>query len=546
VEFPEGGLVSAPGAQGFSLHPAGPTGAERAALRVLQLGALAVVLAASTYKVFDLDRYFVPKELALHLTALIAGLLASAAFRRTALTRLDLLLLGYLVVSGLSAALAGNGWLAFRALAVSASGIALFWTARALRDAGLARPLLTGLALAVVAGTVTALLQTYGVRTDLFSLNRAPGGALGNRNFVAHLAAFGLPVVLLAALRAWRAAGYALGAVGVMLVTASLVLTRSRAGWLALGAVLVVFLGAMLVCPPLRRHRASWARLAGIVLLVGSGVAGALVLPNSLRWNSDNPYLESVKGVANFQEGSGAGRLVQYGRSLRMAAGHPILGVGPGNWPVKYPEYAIRRDPSMDGSAPGMTSNPWPSSDWVAFVSERGAPAALLLALAFLSLAIAGVRRLRRARDADEGLVAAALLGTVAAAGVAGAFDAVLLLAVPSFLVWATLGALWSPEDSRAAAPSPRLQRIALVAVSLLAGAGAARSGAQLVAMGVYATHTGRSWLESAASIDPGNFRIHLRLARGGQRAARCEHARAAHDLFPSAETAAALSRRCR
>ena len=41
----------------------------RLALRVLQLGALAVVLAASTYKVFELDRYFVPKEVALHITA---------------------------------------------------------------------------------------------------------------------------------------------------------------------------------------------------------------------------------------------------------------------------------------------------------------------------------------------------------------------------------------------------------------------------------------------------------------------------------------------
>ena len=50
----------------------------RTALRVRELtlpiiersGAIATVLVALPYKAFDLDRYFVPKELALHLTAL--------------------------------------------------------------------------------------------------------------------------------------------------------------------------------------------------------------------------------------------------------------------------------------------------------------------------------------------------------------------------------------------------------------------------------------------------------------------------------------------
>src|SRR5215217_6260742 len=41
--------------------------AQRLALRALQAGAVLVVLAAATYKVFELDRFFVPKELTLHL-----------------------------------------------------------------------------------------------------------------------------------------------------------------------------------------------------------------------------------------------------------------------------------------------------------------------------------------------------------------------------------------------------------------------------------------------------------------------------------------------
>jgi O-antigen ligase len=533
------------GPQGPSLTPAGPSRAERTALRVVQLGALTVVLAAATYRVFELDRFFVPKELALHLTALIAGLLVVGAIRRVPFTWIDLLLVAFLLVSALSALTAANGWLAARAFAISASGIAIFWVARALREAGLARPLLVAMALAVVLGTGTALLQAYGLQSDFFSLNRAPGGTLGNRNFIAHLAAFGFPVVLLAALRAWRPAGYLFGAVGVMLVVTSLVLTRSRAGWLAFSAVVLVFLIAMLASRPLRRHARTWVRLVGILLLAGGGVAAALLLPNTLRWRSDDPYLESVRGVTNYQEGSGRGRLIQYQQSMKMAAGHPLLGVGPGNWSVRYPDYAAPRDPSLDGTAVGMTANPWPSSDWVAFVSERGLPAALLLVLALLGLAASGFRRLLGARDADEGLAAAALLGTIASASVAGAFDAVLLLALPTFFVWAALGALWFPRTGQSTPAFRLLPVLALLVLVLAAGAGAARSGAQLVAISVYANHSSPEWLARAARLDPGNYRIHLRIAENGNREQRCKHARAAHALFPSAQTARDLNRNC-
>src|SRR5690348_3673551 len=104
---------------------------ERIALRVLQAAALAVVLAVSTLTLFDLDRFFVPKELVLHAGALVAGLFALRAIGRGAFTRVDLLLAGYLAWSALSALFATNRWLGMRALAISASGVLVFWTARA-------------------------------------------------------------------------------------------------------------------------------------------------------------------------------------------------------------------------------------------------------------------------------------------------------------------------------------------------------------------------------------------------------------------------------
>ena len=49
------------------------------------------------------------------------------------------------------------------------------------------------------------------------------------------------------------------------------------------------------------------------------------------------------------------------------------------------------------------------------------------------------------ARDAERVLTAIALVGTLAAAAVVGAFDAVLLVAVPAFFVWTLAGALSPP-----------------------------------------------------------------------------------------------------
>ncbi|HEX3577765.1 MAG TPA: O-antigen ligase family protein [Thermoanaerobaculia bacterium] len=525
----------------MSIVEVAPKPAGSLALRVVQVGAIAVILAVTTFHAFELDRFFIPKELALHLAAALAGLLAIRALWRMSVTRVDLLLAGYFALSALSALFATNRWLAIRALAVSASSLLLFWIARTLRDAGLARPLLGALALAVVAAAATSLLQTYGLDIDFFSVNRAPGGTLGNRNFVAHVAAFGFPLLLLCTLRAARRATYLRWAVASALVVAALVLTRSRAAWLAFAAVMLVVIVAMLVSAPLRRDRGIWKRIAGVVALSAACVALSLVLPNALHWHGSNPYLDSVRNIAGYSEGSGRGRLVQYGYSLLMTLRHPFLGAGPGNWPVDYPVRAARRDPSLDPNDRGMTANPWPSSDLFACISERGIAAFVLLTLALFRLTWSGLRQLRRAFDAQEALAAVAFLGVIAGAVVAGTFDAVLLLAVPAFVVWCALGALWIPEEA-----APRTSwRFAVVAVLLMSIAGVVRSASQIVAMDIFATHSDRASLIRAAQIDPGNYRVQMRLARMGGRA-RCEHAHAAHALFPTAFAPVEAGRGCR
>ena len=79
------------------------------------MGAFAVVLLALPYKAFDLDRFFVPKELALHVTATVTGLIALARRPRIVLSRVDTFLVGFVAVGAISALFAENWWLATRA-----------------------------------------------------------------------------------------------------------------------------------------------------------------------------------------------------------------------------------------------------------------------------------------------------------------------------------------------------------------------------------------------------------------------------------------------
>lgn len=520
--------------------PLHSTAREKAALLVIQLGAIAVVLMALPYKAFDLDRYFVPKELVLHIAAALAALLLIGALRRVTLNVIDVLLIAFLVVSVISSAFAINLWAAERALAISFAGAALFWSASALRRAGLVRPLIVAITLAIVIGAATSLAQAYGIESEYFSLNRIPGGTFGNRNFVAHLCAIGLPVVVLVALTARPGFGSIFGGIAMAIVAAALVLSRSRAAWLAVIVLLIpVTILALMTwrrwCEP-----RTLRRLLVLAVAAGIGAVAAVLLPNRLEWKSESPYLESATGLVNYREGSGRGRLVQYTNSLRMTAAHPLLGVGPGNWPVAYPKYASRNDPSMS-QQDGVTANPWPSSDWVAFLSERGAVGFALLLLVMLGLfwrALADLRRGGGGRDAERILTAIALVGTLIATAVVGAFDAVLLIAVPTFFVWTLAGALAPPTDEGVIIER-RLYTLGLVTAIVMGTIAVGRSAFQTAAMAVFSSTSRTALLERSTSFDPGNYRIQTRLAQAYLARGDCRralpHARAARALYPNA-----------
>jgi O-antigen ligase len=506
---------------------------------------------AVPWKTFDLDRFLVPKELVLHLTAALAALLCVSGRRRLELTAPDICLAGFLLLSLVSTLFAQNWWLAGRSVAISISGALLFWVGITLGQAGLRRQMVAAVALAVIVGAMTAIVQAYaGPITDLFSLNRAPGGTFGNRNFMAHLCAIGAPAVVIAALSARTRIGFAFGAFGSIVLAAALVMSRSRAAWLALAVTAAAVLGVAVLSRVSISGGKTWRRLITLGIAAAVGGMGSAFLPNQLEWKSSSPYLDSVRDLVNTKEGSGAGRLVQYRNSLEMAMAHPILGVGPGNWPVHYSKFAERRDPSLS-SARGMTDNPWPSSDWAAFVSERGIAATVLLALALLGIVLRAMRELPAARisgDVERATAALTLIGTVVATMVVGMFDAVLILALPTMFMWLLAGVLSPPAQPRRSMASG-VHQFAAPVVVLFGLLAVARSSTQMMAMATYHGATRLSTIERAATYDPGSYRIRMRLAEGYVARGDCEkavpHARAASRMFPNAGDPKGLLRRC-
>jgi hypothetical protein len=289
-------------------------------------------------------------------------------------------------------------------------------------------------------------------------------------------------------------------------------------------------------------------RFARLSLAVVIGGMVAIAMPNTLNWNSESPYLDTARGVVDYKKGSGRGRIAQYRNSLQMAISNPVFGVGPGNWPVEYVRFAPSNDRSLADD--GMTANPWPSSDWVAFVSERGFVPALALLGAFIILFFSALRRWSELQNPDAVLAQCVLAGTVVTTMVVSAFDVVLVLAAPSFLVWSILGAASGiRRNSREVKISSRALGVAAIALVLFSLVSTARSVTQTMAMASVGRGAYTAGWVTGAMWDPGSYRINLRVAELYSRRGHCSvargYARQALSLFPHSPQARRIAHAC-
>jgi len=142
------------------------------------------------------------------------------------------------------------------------------------------------------------------------------------------------------------------------------------------------------------------------------------------------------------------------------------------------------------------------------------------------------------------------LAGTIVATLVVSAFDAVLLLPTTAFVAWMVIGATAGPRSNarKIAIPASRW-RVLSVLLVLFTAISVARSGAQSLAMSAVGRGTRVDGWVAGAQLDPGSFRINLRVAELHANRGRCASAKAfarrAAALFPEALQPKRILRRC-
>jgi O-antigen ligase len=204
-----------------------------------------------------------------------------------------------------------------------------------------------GAALVVLA--VIGMFEALGFAA-LAPHGRAPASLMGQRNTLAHLLALGSPVLWHLSAHAGDRRARLVWSLGALSAAFMVVVTRSRAAWLALPLQALVYV--------VMNRRGSWRAPFPALL----GVLAALLAPVRLVWNSTAPYADTLTRLVDANSGSGAGRLEQWSQSLTLVPSSPLLGLGPGNWFVAWAPWATSE-----------RTNRFVNSDWVGLLVERGA-----------------------------------------------------------------------------------------------------------------------------------------------------------------------------
>lgn len=259
-------------------------------------------------------------------------------------------------------------WLTLEALAVAAAGAAwaLYLTTQPLDDRERAQ-LLKAYLLGIAAVAVLALLaQLSG--TDVPFWGGAPFGPFPNRNQTGNVFALAGVLAFVLGLRQLhhgRRKGWVwIGVLGVCLV--AVLVNGSRAGLLLLPLGIAGWLVADAMASR-RFTRAAMGASAALLLAALALVAGGEALERAFA---------SLGRAGEWTENA---RWKIQKDAFGMAAAHPLLGVGLGNFDGVF---ALHRGHFRDYSRPIH-----PESDWAWLAAEAGFPAALLLAaLALFSL----------------------------------------------------------------------------------------------------------------------------------------------------------------
>lgn len=291
-----------------------------------------------------------------------------------------------------------------------------------------------------------------------------PSGTLGYRNMLAMglnaFIAFGF-VALIPARDARARFLRGLTLIASLAAACALILTRTRGAWVGFAGATLIF-G---VCfrrwhraqpdearqPWSARQKVAAFAVAGSFLAI-LGLAFSLKkpLPAGDRNQAVATYGATAREITSkkatvadtlalFLEGEDAGRLFLNRTTLAMYLDDPILGVGPGQWPVRYPFYS--RDARGVPNASMRLIYQRAHNDWLQWLAEMGLVGFLLAVATALPLAAWAWRTLRRTGGIDWPIAATFFaIFASAALGIHAAVSFPFEMPLPSMYLAVSLG----------------------------------------------------------------------------------------------------------
>ncbi len=346
----------------------------------------------------------------------------------------------------------------------------LFCATRGLcRTYGDARLVLGACVLGSAVASAYALCQfagldpiAWGDRSNVGQYLR-PFGPLGNPNFLAAYLVMALPLTVYYAQRAaadrrWYACAI-LALVG-LLSCAAIVLSVSRAAWVALGCVaLILVVGAL--------GARRW-RTAAVVLGLPAGAAALLVTAALL--GGEDGLLGAVRLRLEHLTDA-LSRWHIWDAALATFRDHPLFGTGPDTFQLAFGLKRTAAYWQIEWNATPTRAH----NEFIHVLATQGLVGAVALLVALLGLAWAGWRAWRRAPAEARPLVLALLAGTAAFA-VESAVGYTVVACGALFVTFAGMlsrfGEAGTEVEADGRAPGRRWFAIALPAACLLAALG--------------------------------------------------------------------------
>ncbi len=276
----------------------------------------------------------------------------------------------------------------------------------------------------------------------------------------------GIPLVIVAlwqANRLWQRIAWAIWLVLALLV---IFYTSSRGGWLAMVAEVALMLAVLLWSAYRARQ---FKRLVATILLSASYAAlFALLFLNAYGFlhitvgeeaqapaesAAEAPLEAEAENMTTLA--SPMGRQIFWARALDIFANHPLLGAGPGGYPVRYevwePERSKIFHPAHAHSIP------------MAFLSELGAVGVLVFAIPLVWGAILSWRGWRATRAlSEEWLIMLACAAIVVGMGVHGIFDVPAVqngaLGLYALVIGLGIAGCWKLSERSESPPPPPTQ----------------------------------------------------------------------------------------